>query len=164
MSMWKMIVAALCAALWLVAPVSAQNASEPKDIVEQIYKISAGPNGKYEGNSAFFQDSVRKRWFSKSLLAAVVAADRKAKKSGDIGFDFDPVTNSQDPMVIGRKVSVEKSDAKGAVVLARFNSGGTNVNNIRYRFVREGEAWKLDDIAAGDWTIRGVVKEIMKGQ
>ena len=39
----------------------AQQASDPRAIVEEIYKISAGPNGKYEGKSVFQLPEPRKR-------------------------------------------------------------------------------------------------------
>ena len=165
----KSFVAALLALAWFGACAWAQTASEPKAIVEQIYRISAGANGKYEGNSAFYQKPLQNRWFSKGLLAALRQVDAYSKKTGDIGLDFDPVTNSQDPSVTRLTISVESSDAAKTVVSAKFYpQGARDQDNIRYVFVREAGAWKLDDMT-GDkggkerWVLRNIMREILKG-
>ena len=150
------------------APACAQTASEPRAIVEQIYKISAGKNGKYDSNSAFFQAAVQKRWFSIALIAQLGAVDAYTKKTEDLGIDFDPVTNSQDPSVTRLTITQESGSANEAIVLAKFFAKGAALpDNVRYYFIREGGAWKLNDIGGNrggkdGWLISNIVKEILK--
>ncbi len=146
---------------------TAQTPTEPRAIVEQMYKISAGKDGKYAGESAFFQKPLRDRWFSKALRKGLAEVDAMSKRTGDVGLDFDPVTNSQDPLVKGLKVSPESASAGKSIVAAKFNSGGKNMHNIRYIFVREGDAWKLDDLTGeiggkDRWVMSEIIKELLK--
>lgn len=150
------------------ASASAQPASpgdeEPRAIVDQLYKISAGKDGKYSGKSAFDQPAVRKRWFTKSLSAALDAMDRKSKRLNEPILDFDPVTNSQDPDVKRLTLTDETATSLKSVVRATFYAFDEPLPlNVRYIFVREGKSWKLDDMS-GDrggqdkWVLRAVIK------
>ena len=136
----------------------------PRDIVAQMYQISAGKDGNYSGESAVFQPAVRKRWFSKSLSAALDAMDRKSKRTNDAILDFDPLTNSQDPSVKRLAISQESASATKTVVVAKFFAYEEKEPvNVRYIFVRDGGAWKLDDMS-GDrggkdrWVLRTLIK------
>ncbi len=142
----------------------AQGVEEPRAIVEQMYKISAGKDGKYSEESAFFRAPARKRWFSKSLVAALAAMERKSKRLNEPILDFDPVTNSQDPSVTRLAITTESATPAKTVVLARFYAQDAKEPvNVRYVFTREGAAWKLDDMS-GDmggkdgWALRKLIK------
>lgn len=133
----------------------------PKDVVVEIYHIAAGPKGDYQAPSAFDDRQVRKHW-TKSLLAAQSAMERRSKKLNEPILDFDPVTNSQDPSVRNLAIDVESADSAKTVVAARFDSEGEkDANVVRYIFVRDGGAWKLDDIRGerGDdkWDLREII-------
>ena len=148
----------LAAALVLAVPASAAPES-PRDIVVRIYRISAGPKGDYAGSSAFFDDRLRKASFSKSLLAEVLAMEARAKKSGEPGLDFDPVTDSQDPSVQDLAIAADGESA----ATASFSTGGPGTRHVvRYIFVREGGGWKLDNMtsayAEGKWDLRALLK------
>ncbi len=142
------------------SPVMSEEQS-PKDQVVEIYRIAAGPKGDYLSPSAFADKQVR-RHFTKSLLDADKAMNLRSKKLNEPILDFDPVTNSQDPSVRGLSIAVESADAANTVVAASFNSEGrTGPNIVRYIFVREGGAWKLDDIRGEDgdekWDLRALM-------
>ena len=83
--------------------------------------------------------------------------DARSKKLNEPILDFDPVTNSQDPQVEKLTIAAE-GDAAAA---ATFFSGDVK-HVVRYSFVREDGAWKVDDIAggAGDdkWDLRDIIK------
>ncbi len=159
---------AFLAAVAGLAPIARATAApkipdDPKAIVVEIYRLSAGKNGKYEGSSAFTTPSVRKRWFSRKFLAAVVADERAAK--GEVGnIDFDPVTASQDPSVKNLTISDESKSADNAVVSAEFFSFDEKTSTVvRYFFIREGGGWKLDNmtcVAPSDtkWNLRELLK------
>ena len=56
------------------------------------------------------------------------------------------ITDSQDPKVRDAQVTVEKRGAGTAVVAASFRSWDDETRTVRYDMVREGGAWKIDDI------------------
>lgn len=147
------------------AATPAKIAHEPAEIVTEIYRIAAGPNGKYEGQSAIEDKQVRKFYLSKSLVAALVAM-RKREKDGVI-LDFDPITNSQDPSVKNLTIAEEsKTDAKAVVAAKFFSFDEKEPSVVRYEFVKAGADWKIDEITGqrgGDktqeWSLRKVISE-----
>jgi hypothetical protein len=138
-------------------PVAARAAGEssPADIVTAIYRVYAGPKGDYSAGS--LDDKRVAVYFSKSLRAELKAMNARSKKLNEPILDFDPVTDSQDPQVDKLTIAPEGDVA----ALATF-SGGDEQHVVRYLFVREGDVWKLDDIAggAGDnkWDLRDIIK------
>jgi hypothetical protein len=142
------------------APAMAEGQS-PKDTVVEIYHIAAGPKGDYQTPSAFDDKQARKH-FTKSLLAAQRAMDLRSKKLNEPILDFDPVTNSQDPSVRNLSIDVESADAAKTVVAASFDSEGRTVRNVvRYIFVRDGGAWRLDDMLGENGDDKWDLREIM---
>ena len=149
----------LAIALAPCAPTLARAEETPRDIVAKLYRLSAGANGKYDGPSAFFDAKVRRAHFSKSLNAALDTLDRAAKKKGEAGLDFDPVTNSQDPSVNDLRIA---QDGAAAVTASFQPEGAQKRMEVKYAFVQEGGAWRLDTMSgvAGDepWELRKLVK------
>ena len=62
----------LLAAAFAIAGPALAAGEQPVDIVTRIYKLSAGKNGDYSGESAFNDKGVRAKYFSRSLAAALV--------------------------------------------------------------------------------------------
>jgi hypothetical protein len=145
-------------------------ADDPVAIINAIYARVA--KGKGDGGGGFVTDTkaAKAKYLSKSLIALWAKADAHTPK-GDVGpVDFDPVTNSQDPLVKSFTVKAEKSDAATAVIAVTL-VGRPDRNNpadavIRYDFVRDGGHWKVDDIRGADdgkpWSIRGMLTEALK--
>jgi hypothetical protein len=161
-SLIRLLVAS-SAATALPAHAAAPAAASPRDIVVEIYKISAGKDGKYQGPSAFNDKAVRSRYFSKSLLAALVKMEKLSKQKDEPILDFDPVTNSQDPDVKDLQIAVESETPASAVVAARFLSFDDKAPSIvRYDFVKDGGGWKIDDMrgehGTDKWTLRDIIK------
>lgn len=140
-------------------------AHEPVEIVTEIYRVAAGPNGKYEGASAIENRQVRKLYLSKSLVAALVAM-KKREKDGPI-LDFDPITNSQDPSVKNLSITQESlTDAKSVVAAKFFSFDEKEPSIVRYDFIKDGADWRIDEITGqrgGDktqaWSLRKVITE-----
>jgi hypothetical protein len=156
----RLLVAA--SALPALATEPAATAS-PRDIVVEIYRISAGEDGKYRGLSAFGDEGVRSRYFSPSLLAAVMRMERLSKKKNEPILDFDPVTNSQDPDVRDLQITVESETPSRAVVAARFLSfDDTEPSIVRYDVIKAGGGWKIDDMdgehGSDRWSLRDIIK------
>lgn len=133
-------------------------------IVTMFYKVSAGKDGKYSGNSAYYQDKIRARYFSRALRAAADALDKKAKKENGVGLDFDPVTDSQDPSVKDLKIAQDgESDGESAVKASFSYEKGGALKFVRYVFLRQNDAWKLDNMTSGPgedgWDLRKLIKD-----
>ena len=83
--------------------------------------------------------------------------DARSKKLNEPILDFDPVTDSQDPQVDKLTIAGEGD----AAAVATFYSGDVK-HAVRYSLVRDGGAWKVDDISggAGDdkWDLRDIIK------
>ena len=139
----------------LIAPAALAAEAAPADIVAEIYRLYAGPKGDYQNGS--IEDKRVAAFFTKSLRAALKAMDARSKKINEPILDFDPVTDSQDPMVERLSIAPESD----SVVAASFYSGDVK-HVVRYVFAREDGAWRIDDIAggAGDdkWDLREIIK------
>jgi hypothetical protein len=129
--------------------------SSPADVTTAIYRVYAGPKGDYQAGNLDDQRVVV--YFSKSLRAALKAMDARSKKLNEPILDFDPVTDSQDPQVEKLTIAAEGD----AAATAAFFSGEVK-HVVRYSFVREGDAWKVDDISGGGgddkWDLRDIIK------
>jgi hypothetical protein len=139
----------------LLAPPALAAEASPTDVVTSIYRLYAGPKGDYQNGS--LEDKRIVVYLTKSLRAALKAMDARSKKLNEPILDFDPVTDSQDPMV--EKLSI--APAGESVVAATFYSGETK-HVVRFAMVKEDGAWRVDDIAGdeGDdkWDLREIIK------
>ena len=154
-----------------LAQTAAQN--DPVAILTAIYTRAA--KGKGDGGAAFVtvDKAARAKYLSKSLIALWAKADKHTPK-GDVGpVDFDPVTNSQDPSVKSFKVTSDKMEADKAALSVTMTSQSNMEprkvaadDTVHYDFVREGGAWKIDDIKGtvdGEaWSIRAMLEESLK--
>ena len=170
------VVAALAALIPAVAhaqtrtpagpPASVQT---PEQIVRWIYAeaVKKDSSGGQNGGTIFGGDKGPiRRLFSAGFLREWDAAQVRIKKSGDIGLDFDPVSNSQDPAIGRVTYTVESTSADRSTVGATFGSlhdPKAKPQTIRYEFVREGSAWKIDNIRGSvendPWSMRELMKE-----
>ena len=138
-------------------PTAARAAGErsPADVTTAIYRIYAGPKGDYQTGN--LDDKRVAVYLSKSLRAALKAMDARSKKLNEPILDFDPVTDSQDPMVERLSIASESE----SVVAATFFSGDVK-HVVRYVFKRENGALGIDDISGGEgdgkWDLREIIK------
>src|SRR5262249_16130463 len=133
------------------------------DIVEKIYKVSAGPDGKYQSASAFSDNGIRKRYFSKALLAQILRMEKKSARDNEPILDFDPITNSQDPDVKDLTITVEsRAPAKPVVAAKFFSFDDKQPSIVRYDFVLENATWRIDEIrgehGTDKWSLRDIIK------
>jgi hypothetical protein len=158
--MRRLILALTALAGFWAVPAMAGDAS-PKDIVAEIYHIAAGPKGDYQVPSAI-DDKKAAAHLTQSLIAAKKEMNLRSKKLNEPILDFDPVTNSQDPSVRNLSIDVERADAASAIVAASFDSEGAKARNVvRYVFVRDGGAWKIDDLRGQNGDDKWDLREIM---
>ena len=159
----------------LLATVNAASAqtpspSDPVAVLTAIYTRTA--RGKGDGGGAFVIENkaAKTKYLSKSLVALWAKADAHTPK-GDVGpVDFDPVTNSQEPDVKSFKVDAEKLEADKTTIAVTI-TGHRNDRKpadqvVRYDFVREANAWKIDDIKGSSdgepWSIRKMLTDSLK--
>jgi len=152
LSSWAPIAAAAVAVSGAAATAGEQS---PADVTTAIYRIYAGPKGDYQTGN--LDDKRVIVYLSKSLRAALKAMDVRSKKLNEPILDFDPVTDSQDPQVEKLAIAAEGD----AAAVATFYSGDVK-HVIRYSFVREDGAWKVDDISGGAGDEKFDLRDIIK--
>ena len=153
----------LLSAALAASPSLAFAADDPAALITAIYKRAAAGKGDSGGQFVWLRTKSRPRWLSASLIKLWAAADAKVAP-GDMGPPgFDPVTNSQDPMVRAFAVKVEKADGKTATVAATFRSHNAKSITVRYDLLRERGAWKIDDIRGTvdgqAWSVRQMLRD-----
>lgn len=133
---------------------------EPRDIVDAIYKAAAADVKK--GRAGPFENrAMREAYFSKGFDVAVTAAETKAAHDGDTVLGFDPISATQDAELKKVTLKTDVLELNRAVVSASFmNHGQPTV--VTYDFVKEGGAWKVDDIKGTTekeaWSVRKILK------
>jgi len=153
-----------------VTPVKEPVADDPVAILTAIYTRAA--KGKGESGGAFIIENktAKAKYLSKSLVALWAKADAHTPK-GDVGpVDFDPVTNSQEPDVKSFKIDSEKAEADKTTIAVTItghrNDRKPTDQVVRYDFVREDNAWKIDDIKGSSdgeaWSIRKMLTDSLK--
>ena len=133
---------------------------EPRDIVDAIYKVAAADVKK--GRVGPFENkTVRETYFSKGFDVAISAAETKAAHDGDTVLGFDPISATQDAELKKVTLKTDVLELGRAVVSASFmNHDQPTV--VTYDFVKEGSAWKVDDIKGTTekeaWSVRKILK------
>jgi hypothetical protein len=153
----------LSAAALAASPSLAVAADDPAALITAIYKRAAAGKGESGGQFVWLRVRSRPRWLSASLTKLWNETDAKVAP-GDMGPPgFDPVSNSQDPLVRAPTVKIEKQDGKTATVAATFRSHNRKSITVRYDLVRERGAWKIDDIRGTvddqEWAVRAMLRD-----
>lgn len=155
-----------------IRPAGAQKAQprDPAAIVTAIYTRVIQGKGDSGGTFVFQTKADKARYLSKPLIELWAKADAHTQK-GDIGpIEFDPVTNSQDPDVKSFKVATEKLEADKAVIATTMTGREPREkpadDTVRYDFVLDGGAWKIDDIRGAidgeTWSVRAMLENFLK--
>jgi Protein of unknown function (DUF3828) len=156
----------LSAAALLVAPAACSADDSPTAFLAAIYRrVTAG---KGDGGAPFMlTPEARPQYFSPRLAALWAAADARTKPDEVGPVDFDPIANSQDPLVRAFAIAVERRHATvAAVAVSLADKPGpvtpTRANTLHYTLVHEGGRWLIDDIsgvAGGEaWDLRRMLE------
>jgi hypothetical protein len=170
------VAAILLAALFAVALVPAFASADGPDAARFIESIYA--HGHEDAvNLQWLHSAKRGAWFSRDLRALWNQCDARARQLDDrlgaLGFDI--ATNSQlewDSFK-GFAVSVASQGDGRAVVNAKLETRADvdprkfdSDNVIRYDLIREGGAWKIDDVRSTvdgtPWSLRELLKDYLK--
>jgi hypothetical protein len=145
----------------------------PTAPIAAIYKrivASLDKERRNTDNGAFvwLTDKNRRQYFSARTAKLWRDADRLTPKGDQGPLGFDPVTNSQDPLVQSFDLAIEKQDATSATVavhiadtsgaIAAPTPGGT----VRYDMVIERGRWVIDDIRGTidtAWSLRKILSD-----
>ena len=130
------------------ADVAAASAS-PEQTVREIYASMGRPESQQRMASMQAPDQ-RARYFTPELVAFFDANDSYGDDSSRACIDFAMIVagNESDEIEIARTLAIRsKVEDDYAVVDARFTNFGEQ-NHFRYEFVRNGEHWKIADIAS----------------
>jgi hypothetical protein len=134
----------------------------PSDVVAAIYKAAAGPGGKYDdGTSVVFDPKTRRQFLSRKLQAEIAAMLKRTPKGDEPDLDFDPVCACNDPSVENLKITTDGENDTQATVIATFQSHDEKEPIVlHYLLVKEGGAWKVDDILStgkDKWQVSKIV-------
>ncbi len=134
---------------------------EPRDVVAAIYRLAAGDLKKKDPTSPFFDRAVREKYFSKAFDLLVTTSETKAAHDGDASLDFDPVSASQDAELQKVTLKTDILELGKATVSASFTNHG-QPTVVTYDFLRQDDAWKIDDIKGTTekeaWSVRKILK------
>lgn len=146
----------LALALGLTASALSAEAS-PEAVVKQIY---SGKTPETKGIDIIGDAKLRARYLSKDLAAAVKKDIDQSAKSGEVGaLDFDPVSDSQDPLIKDLKIDPASVQGDQAQVGVSFNRGDPKRDELVYDLVQEGGQWRVSNIskkgsAEEAWSLR----------
>jgi hypothetical protein len=150
---------------------SARTKADPAAPITAIYKhIVASFNPKTrEIENGYFETraNARHRWFTRSFAALWDKADALTAP-GDAGEPgYDPITDSQDPMVRDPRVTTDTVAGNTARVTATFLSHDNERIVVHYDMVREDGAWKIDEIVNDhgprSWSVRKNIAYYIEG-
>ena len=150
------------------SPIPPAASNTPEAIVRWIYvqATKLDKDGQQSGGTIFSKGGPSVRLFSSAFMREWNAAQARLKKSGDMGLDFDPVSNSQDPSIGKTDIRIESSsDAKAtvAVTFGSLHEPKAKPVTVRYDFIRSDAGWRIDDIRgaveADPWSLRALMKE-----
>jgi hypothetical protein len=134
----------LCLALALAACGPAKEAGGPSDVVEALY----APYLASEAGSALALDV-----YTPALKGEIDKATTYGNLLEAPVLDYDPIVNAQDFKISKLEVSELERSEDAAKVQARFDNMGT-ATEVTYSLQRIGEEWRVDDIAAGEQSLR----------
>ena len=134
---------------------------EPRDIVATIYRLAAADLRKAKPVSPFFDREVREKYFSKAFDLLVTTRETKAAHDGDAALDFDPISASQDAELQKVTLKTDVLELGKATVSASFTNHG-QPTVVTYDFLRQDDAWTIDDIKGTTekeaWSVRKILK------
>ena len=147
----KLLLAAALLLAFFPAQLLAQSADSPVDTVKAVYA-----DGSKE---------VESKLYSRRLNALYAAADRNSKKLNQpvSGLDFDPATDGQDTEDNYKKtLRYTLSASTDIVAQVRVTLKNFKRVELIYSLVKEGGAWKVDDIrtlsARDGWRLSTLLK------
>ena len=150
------------------SPVPPAGYTTPEAIVRWIYIQAVKPekDGSQTGGTIFNKGGPSRRLFSSAFMRDWNVGQARIKKSGEMGLDFDPVSNSQDPAIGKVDIRVESETGGKATVAATFGSlhePKAKPTTVRYDFIRDDAGWRIDDIRGSvekdPWSMRQIMKE-----
>ena len=145
----------------------------PAAPIAAIYKrvVDSFDGKQHNTDNGYFiwkNDKTRRQYFSARTATLWRDADRKTPKGDEGPLGSDPVTNSQDPLVLAFDTAIEKQDAKTATVLVRISDKRGPIATtaprefIRYDMVLERGRWRIDDIRGTidtEWSVRKMLSD-----
>jgi hypothetical protein len=154
--------------LLLLPALPALAANGPDAPVTAIYqRVVASYDGKRNNtDNGYFiwkSDKARRQYFSATTAKLWREADRLTPKGDEGPPGFDPVTNSQDPLLRAFDTTIERQDTKTATVLVRISEKPGPITQpvprelIRYDMVLERGRWRIDDVRGtidSEWSLR----------
>ncbi|HUO92831.1 MAG TPA: DUF3828 domain-containing protein [Rhizomicrobium sp.] len=146
-----------------VAPAKASSEMQPEDIVRLLYAdYMSGPGKNLPTQSA--EDKIRP-YATRGLQKAIDENDRCEKNSREVcAIDFDYIIAGQDwGKLLGFRID-RRTVGESLIVRARFREQGMGPDTqvVQYTFVKEDDAWKIDDVADGGDSLKNSIESYFK--
>jgi len=146
----------LSLALFALPALATAATPTPVDVVTAFYRLCAGPKGDYNA-PILLEGPAAGAYFTTALRKALRANRDWETRHDSPNLDFDPVTDSQDPLVEHLVIAAESA----AEVRVTFNSG-LDAHVLHYDMKPEGGGWKIDNIRGGagadGWDLRHILE------
>lgn len=139
------------------SPVLAASVASPRDIVEKLYAPYLADPHAEESDTPSALDAIRPK-ASKALRHAIHRNDVcERQEEGVCHIDFDIIIDAQDWDISHFSAADGEDQSTGLpIVTARFTNGYPR--EVRYYFISEEGAWKIDEIEASQHDKRGKVR------
>lgn len=158
----KSLVLALGLVLACLVPAFAVDQA-PDAFVKDLYTAHM-PSADGKGGGVLVDAKLRARFFAPDIAAAIKKDFDDSAKNDEVGaIDFDPVTDSQDPVVKDLKFDILASAGDKAQVKASFDRGEPKRAEIFYDLVKQSGQWHVANIStkgAADeaWSLRELLQ------
>lgn len=142
-------------ALWIGAAFPAV-AQTPENTVRWVYdSLAQTSTSQDRGLWHLSRPARRDQFFSRRMVAFIIANDSHGDNLATACIDFDPAIpgNDFDGQELRRTLALTSSgDSTRSTVVASFTTFG-HAARVEYDFIVEDGFWKIDDIAGPGWRI-----------
>ena len=136
---------------------------------QAMYKIAFKGAADTDADAKGYGDpAFRAAFFTAGLRRAADGIDAYDLKFHELILDWDPVLSTNGFADVSNfAVCVTKSDARTAEVVASFGKGKDRAA-VAYRFIRDGDAWRVDDVSSAPgatgnavWSLRKIYDDAL---
>jgi hypothetical protein len=136
-----------CAAALMIAAGAQAAELSPSDVVKELYRLELGPKGDMTEEPLYsFTDAHIQRLMTRSFQSLVAKMSAYQLRTNEAILDWDPIADGNGAVPLDVKIEALPPSGAKATAVARFHDAGDERHEVNYRFLREGGAWKVDDI------------------
>ncbi len=143
--MKRILGAVVCLLPFALAAEAGINRHSPGDAIEAAYTAD-GPAIQGRGPGIMADNTLRARFFSRSLLRSIAADEVLSGRSPSAAIARDPFSDEA-PHLVALRVAPISETRDAAKVLAEFARGDGAREQVTYAMLFEHGEWRIDDIS-----------------